>query len=530
MRTFLSIMILSVFLSVGIAAQNPTRKVLYTLHANERIVSNEHFIQCHADGYRFALVTEDMTTLRNTLVFNGKRIPYGFIIDGGRSYVPAMPTNEYNWNYLGYIDVTEPDGYILHCALKSKRGDGTDKYEYWVNRGGKMDGPYEYVWFDADDDELKSKTYHYVLADRVYDNVDGKVIPSKGIFKMPYYYASVVHNENSEDRNTYISVNGVIEKFFGGYRDLYIKGNNYIVMTKYGWYFNGKKVSSGAKVNHSNVLWNDKGDYAYVHKSDFEYYIVRNGVQINEKGYKEITKLYLTEDGDMAYCYDNKIHLPGMIEDTELKCKYISSFIYCDGGRYALRYVDDNYDRYVKTDKAEYGPYDDIDDLVYGGEYYAFLYKKGDNWYVKTDKMEYGPYNKKQIVFGNSIVYDGKHCVFLYKKGDNRYVKTDKAEYGPYYGYIGNIKIAENGDCYYEVSSQQYCNGKKLENSRRKECNMDVNGHSFYFSYDYDYVVIDGQRFGKAFPFEYRYDKDKNAFVWYCLEGRDLTIYEYALD
>lgn len=455
MRTFLSIMILSAFLSVGIAAQNPTRKVLYTLHANERIVSNEHFIQCHADGYRFALVTEDMTTLRNTLVFNGKRIPYGFIIDGGRSYVPAMPTNEYNWNYLGYIDVTEPDGYILHCALKSKRGDGTDKYEYWVNRGGKMDGPYEYVWFDADDDELKSKTYHYVLADRVYDNVDGKVIPSKGIFKMPYYYASVVHNENSEDRNTYISVNGVIEKFFGGYRDLYIKGNNYIVMTKNGWYFNGKKVSSGAKVNHSNVLWNDKGDYAYVHKSDFEYYIVRNGVQINEKGYKEITKLYLTEDGDMAYCYDNKIHLPGMIEDTELKCKYISSFIYCDGGRYALRYVDDNYDRYVKTDKAEYGPYD---------------------------------------------------------------------------GYIGNIKIAENGDCYYEVSSQQYCNGKKLENSGRKECNMDVNGHSFYFSYDYDYVVIDGQRFGKAFPFEYRYDKDKNAFVWYCLEGRDLTIYEYALD
>ena len=491
MRTFLSIMILSVFLSVGIAAQNPTRKVLYTLHANERIVINEHFIQCHADGYRFALVTADMTTLRNTLVFNGKRIPYGRITDGGRSYVPAMPTNEYNWNCLGYIDVTEPDGYILHCALKSKRGDGTDKYEYWVNRGGKMEGPYEYVWFDADDDELKSKTYHYVLADRVYDNVNGKIIPSKGIFKMPYYYASVVHNENDEDRrNTYISVNGVIEKFFGGYRDLYIKGNNYIVMTKYGWYFNGKKVSSGAEVNHSNVLCNDKGDYAYVHKSDFEYYIVRNGVQINEKGYKKITKLYLTENGDMAYCYDNKIHLPGMIEDTELKCKYISSFIYCDGGRYALSYVDDNYDRYVKTDKAEYGPYDNIYGLVYGGEYYAFQYKKGDN----------------------------------------RYVKTDKAEYGPCGDYIWDTKIAENGDCYYKMGAQQYCNGKKLENSGRKECNMDVNGHSFYFSYDYDYVVIDGQRFGKSFPFEYRYDKDKNAFVWYCLEGRNLTIYEYALD
>ena len=526
MRTFLSIMILSVFISVGIAAQNPTRKVLYTLDANERIVCDEYFVQCHADGYRFALVTEDMTTLRNTLVFNGKRIPYGRITDGGRSYVPAMPTNEYNWNCLGYIDVTEPDGYILHCVLKSKRNDGTDKYEYWVNRGGKMEGPYEYVWFDKDDYELKSKTYHYVLADRVYDNVDGKVIPSKGIFKMPYYYASVAHNENSEDRNTYISVNGVIERFSGGYGDLYIKGNNYIVMTKYGWYFNGKKVSPGAEVYRHDVLWNDKGDYAYVRRSGFEYYIVKNGVQLNEKGYEKVIGLYLTENGDMAYCYNKKIHLPGMIEDIELKCKYISSFTYCADGRYALYYVDDNYDRYVKTEKTEYGPYNDIYDLVYGGEYYAFWYRKGDNWYVKTDKTEYGPYNKPRGL-NKYLDYDGKHCAFTYEKDNNWYVKTDKTEFGPYYKHIANIKIAENGDCYYDVDSQQYCNGKKIE---RRKCNMDVNGHSFYFNYDYDYVVIDGQRFGKSFPFEYRYDKDKNAFVWYCIEGRDLTIYEYALD
>lgn len=306
---------------------------------------------------------------------------------------------------------------------------------------------------------------------------------------MPYYYASAVHNETSENHNTYISVNGAIKRF-SGYGDVYINGDNYIVKTKYGLYFKGEKVGDAKHI--SNVVLNVKGDYAYLLDSNAlpfsgsHCYVVKNGVQLNKEGYIHVSSLYLTENGDLAYCYDfNKIHLPGITEDTAYK--HTGRFIYRDGGRYAFEYSDDN------------------------------------NCYVKTDKTEFGPYNRTEY-----LVYDGEHCAFSYNKGDNWYVKTDKTEFGPYYHYITDIKIAENGDCYYTVESQRHRNGEKLVESEDKS--LDVDGHNFYSNYSYDYVIIDGQRFGKAAPFEYRYDKEKNAFVWYSIEGRELAVYEYALD
>lgn len=485
MKRLLSIAVVSLLFCVDTFAQNPTRKVLYTFGTNERIARDEHFVQFHTSGYKFALVLEDTITQRNILVFNGQRIPYGLFTKGGTQYVPAEPNGNDN-NRLGYIDVTSRDGYLFHFSIK---GSDDNKYEYWVNRGGKMEGPYEYVWFD--EDEPKSKTYHYVLADRVYDNVEGKVNPSKGIFEMPYYYASVVHNETHENHNTYISVNGAIKRF-PGYGKVYINGDNYVVKTtKYGLYFKGEKVCDAEHI--SNVVLNVKGDYAYLLESDalpfsssHRCYVVKNGVQLNKEGYKHVSSLYLTENGDLAYCYDfNKIHLPGITEDTAYK--HTGRFIYRDGGRYAFEYSDDN------------------------------------NCYVKTDKTEFGPYNRTEY-----LVYDGEHYAFSYNKGDNWYVKTDKTEFGPYYHYITDIKIAENGDCYYTVKSQRYRNGEKLVESEDKS--LDVDGHNFYSNYSYDYVIIDGQRFGKAAPFEYRYDKEKNAFVWYSIEGRELAVYEYALN
>lgn len=60
--------------------------------------------------------------------------------------------------------------------------------------------------------------------------------------------------------------------------------------------------------------------------------------------------------------------------------------------------------------------------------------------------------------------------------------------------------------------------------------NIEVEGHTFYAHREYDYVVIDGQRIGGSATFDCRYDKDKNAFVWYCIEDREFVVYEYALD
>lgn len=277
MRTFLSILIMSVFLSVNIAAQNPTRKVLYTLGANERIVSFEHFIQFHADGYRFALVTEDTTTLRNTLVFNGKRIPLPW------SRVTALSMAD----LIGYIDPTLPDGYVI----KERDRDG-----YYVNRGGKREGPYERVWWSKDWD-WRTKwnhpvSYHYVLANKVFENTGGRIRTST-ITKVLDYGV--------------VAYNGTVRKLNDhAWPD--VKGRNYIYRTKDGhWYLNGKFIT-GKEIHGLYV--NYRGDYAYTvygehanisqGKNDSKPYIVKNGVRVTDG--KEFARCYcLTESGELVY-------------------------------------------------------------------------------------------------------------------------------------------------------------------------------------------------------------------------------------
>lgn len=518
-RVFIFIAILSV-LSGNVSSQNPTRRVLYTMNQGEWIVCYEHFVGFYADGYKFALVVTDEPTQRNTLIFNGERVPYGRIARTApeKKYVPSQSIAEDTYDdYLCYLDVNEPDGYILKCVVKCENSGEKDRYEYWVNRGGTMEGPYEYVWCDeeVDDEAPKSKAYHYVLADRVYDNVDGKVSRSKGIFKMPYYYSAYARNEKYDQRNTYISVDGVIKRFDGDC-ELYVNGDNYIVCNheQGNLYFNGEQKVGGKRIIDGEVCLNGKGDYAYISQDyDDKYHIVKNGVRLNNKGYSSVGSmalkkaLYLTENGDLAYAYQEesgiwRIHLPGVDKDAEYR--QIANFIYLDNGRYAFMYSDE--DR-----------------------------SANNSWYVKTDKSEFGPYNLYILFSG--ILYDGgEHFAFTYcdGKGGN-YVKTDKTQYGPYNNNYPLLEKITDSDCYYSVGIGEFCNGTMLkpdtnEDTTTSERGLDIGSHSFYFNYGYDYVVIDGRRFGKAVPFEYRYDKDKNAFVWYCIEGSELVVYEYALD
>lgn len=85
--------------------------------------TGEHIIKCRLYGYRFALLTTDTLTQKSTLIFNGKRI--------------ALNNRLYDiYNEVGYLDVDKPDGYCF--IYNNEKG-------YYVNRGGKIEGPYEYA-------------------------------------------------------------------------------------------------------------------------------------------------------------------------------------------------------------------------------------------------------------------------------------------------------------------------------------------------------------------------------------------------
>jgi len=58
-------------------AQNPLRKVVFTLNENESIVSNEYYLMQQFNKNRFACMVYDNVRKKSTFIFNGKRIKTG---------------------------------------------------------------------------------------------------------------------------------------------------------------------------------------------------------------------------------------------------------------------------------------------------------------------------------------------------------------------------------------------------------------------------------------------------------------------
>ena len=225
-------------------------------------------------------------------------------------------------------------------------------------------------------------------------------------------------------------------------------------------------------------------------------HVVKNGTRIDKEGYYFIiNNMYLTESGEVAYVADDKkLHLPEMTEDAEFDL--IGGFTYYDGEHYAFYYEKDGR-YYVRIkNQADKGPYDFVPELQFGSNgAFIYCYRYNNMYYVKTDKTEYGPFAGVY----NCEMTSGDDYSFLCDKGSKRY------------HCLNGVMTEAKGDPYNGLS-------------------MDTDEHSFYSKYDYDYVVIDGQRMGNSAAFDCRYDTDKNTFVWYCIEGRELVIYEYALD
>ena len=145
--------------------------------------------------------------------------------------------------------------------------------------------------------------------------------------------------------------------------------------------------------------------------------------------------------------------------------------------------------------------YDDINGvyslcLIESGKY-AYAYKDNSN----INNKIYGEYDFLYIDGGDPFVFDEDGTFgFRYYRHGTSYNKTnDKEEIVPLED--ANIEL-------YSTSKE----------------------HTLYSSYEYDFVVINGERYGKSPAIHAWYDKAKNAFVWNGIEGKELALYEYRLD
>ena len=329
-----------------------------------------------------------------------------------------------------------------------------------------------------------------------------------------------------------------------------VKGRNYIYRTKDGhWYLNGKFIT-GKEIHGLYV--NDRGDYAYTvygehanisqGKNDSKPYVVKNGVRVTDG--KEFARCYcLTESGELVYQTANKLYLPGVPEGIELQPNAnIVDFYYHDSSHYAFMFHGDGY--YIKisgmTDRGPYYPARDLRYLDNGR--YAYVYKKtSGEMYACIDGLELGPYSYIGDVRINSA---GKY-LFCYRPADSKSeydytcIRTHDGDYGPFDAIYSDIKFSENGDYSFHFCKNgvEYLNENGVVTTlpstggyTGNSISMDVNGHSFHSEYGFDYVVVDGQRFGKAPALECFYDDPKRVFRWYSIENQELAVYEYALD
>lgn len=54
--------------------------------------------------------------------------------------------------------------------------------------------------------------------------------------------------------------------------------------------------------------------------------------------------------------------------------------------------------------------------------------------------------------------------------------------------------------------------------------------HLFIANWKYDYVLIDGKKYGKHCPIDAFYDEDANAFAWTTIEGHEIVLYTFDLN
>lgn len=479
-RSFL--VVLAVLLSVALWGRTPERRVMYTLPPGEELSIGEYIVQYSLSGNKFALITYNPQTNKSTLVFNGKP-------------VATFETCFVDIYMLGYINVNEPDGYVV------KVWDGKDCY---VNRGGKMEGPYEYVFWEYPKDyrygpepPVMSRNYHYVLADRVYENVDGKRRKSKGVYNL--------WNMDGDRSRYYIAVNDALVSYsFLG--SLYTAGNNYAYVYRADnieyLYVNDKRMDSGSAIE--NVVLNSRGDCAYECQdedtSGSYYYVMKNGKKLDSTGYHFINYLNLTEDGEVAYTSLNEgkysLHLPGLPVDSG---------------------------------------FEDISNLIYlDKEHYGLFYKKEGQWYVRIKgQPDKGPYEN---VIDFLLNKDGRF-IYSYIDSQGLHFRTADGEYGPFDRDWGSfIAFSENGGYIFSYSDDgMVCWNKdgvvnKSYNNDYLMVDLERNGHNFYSKCEYNYVVIDGERIGNSAALQAHYDEVKNAFIWLSLEGQELVVYEYRLD
>ena len=453
-------------LSVWAQDANLKRDVLLTLGQNESIWVGEYFAAQYFNENRFACMIYDDVKKSYTFVFNGKRI----------ITTDANVFDDYARNF-SYLNIAEENGYVFYYT---KKEDGA--LNYYVNYKGTTDGPFDDISLYANNSfgrpnsriylasPVKEYDYLYRLAGRWYAHKDGK--------NKKVDFAEGINDYNSKKSS--VNINGSISHYDGGY----------------------------------DVCLTESGKYAYGYKSNGKCYVNINGdISQGDDGVGDVC---LTENGKYAYrYYSNGKEYANINGDISQGYDGVGDVCLTENGKYAYRYYS-NGKYYVNINGDIRQGYDRVYDvrLTESGKY-AYSYESNGKWYANIN--------------GNiSQGYDAVYSLTLSDNGDYTYVSRKN-------GKIDLNHDEKNKIDFWDAIWTRWmpvifnANPVYANNENGIELSSINDEHSFFSAYEYEYVVIDGKRYGKSPALYAGYDKGKNVFVWNAIEGKDLVLYEYKL-
>lgn len=443
--------LLMIVSSLSSFAQNPLRKVVFTLNENESIVSNEYYLMQQFNKNRFACMVYDNVRKKSTFILNGKRIKTGNF----------PPDYTYNICQLHSFNVANDSNYIITFEQNDK---------LYINYNGIIDGGFEKI-------ELPSKFWNFIISEKNFDY----------LYKLADRW--YVHKNGKNKKVDFIE---------SQYKD----GKYYV-------FYNGN--SFGPFQGTSQLQLTQSGKYGFVYYNDWykDWHVNNNG--IISKTYENISNFIILEDGKWAY-------------------------IFKENGKW-----------FVNINGSISKFYDDVKNLNFSADgKWAYSFKEYGKWYIN----ENGSFSKAyDDVIDLIILQNGKLAYCFIEDQKTRVNINGSISKG--YEMVSDLEVSEDGKWSYQFkeNGNWFINNNGIINNGFSSINTDNNGnlifwgdpgeleissankeHSFYSSYKYEYVVIDGRPIGKSPAIQSWYDEKKNTFIWTAIEGKELLTYEYKLD
>lgn len=524
---------LALFLLIAYSsnAQTLKRTVLYTLAQNEKMVyeigQNRFIVEPSENGYKFATIIENKKDNQNSLlIFNGKKFP---IILWQEPYFNVQKANGYGFSFI-------------------------KNNQTYINLSDTIYGPYEKCDIFYQDGEVG---YSYKLLGKWYEyfngNISGPYIGSSPNSQRNEYSLKIndkyayVYKESNDKQDYYVNINGFsfgpylnnqlaepenstpkVELFANGkYSIHYLKDDPY-GLGEGGLYvdFNGKMYGPYEHNPFIPYSYTEDGSFIYWYSKEWmEEYInlndsifgpfqdIRDVVITSKKnyGYYFARDDYKTPEIDMYYVnINNKEFGP-----YSFAPKYGLKLL--ENGMFAFDFVQKSnmisqgkeiYNNYININGPIFGPYDDLFDyeIFEKGEYF-FKYVKDNTVFVNINGNI-----KKQLDVDFDSLYVS--CDFLNKKNEicaNNEKKINNFNlYGVWGGYQPEFSVISNDSKHQLIYNEE----------------PEEKGVAF----KYNYVVVDGKKYGKALPVTASWYEERKSFVWSSIEGKDFVAYELTYD